>query len=165
MRLFPRPRKQENKATGNDRLAGSIATYILKIQTRFANFMDSRTRGLSTARLKFLLIVFLVGGSSLSIYIVIDVIQKKSTSNTVQIGRLQVPRYYRETGDAYNRSSFLITKREHEAMQAFKRRMDSLASTEEGKLIYDSIMLCRPGLMDSVGRFEQLYQQQIKNKK
>ena len=40
--------------------------------------------------------------------------------------------------------------------------MDSLTRSENGTIIYDSIVKARPGLMDSVLFIENIYQSQLK---
>lgn len=163
--LIPKNREKDEKPTLKDKAAKGIAGFILKMQNGFATFMGKRTEKLSSSTMKFILVIFLLSGSSLSIYFIVTAFIKKEQPKALRIDRLSVPRYYNKNGDEPIQPGFFISKQEHEEMQAFKTYMDSLHRTKKGKLVYDSIMLNRPGLMDSVNKLEQLYQQQLQNKK
>lgn len=162
MRLFAKRKKNEPQP-GKDKLAKDIAGIIFKIQDVFANFMDNHTKKVSPHSLKIALIIFLLTGSSLSIYCVVNTFTKKE--NVVKIDRLSVPQYYDRNGDESIQRDFIITKREYEQMLAFKNYMDSLRQSKSGISIYDSIMLNRPGLIDSINQLEEIYKQQLQKKK
>jgi hypothetical protein len=171
MKLFKRKilrSTQDDKAGGGkDRLAKGIAGFIMKMQNGFAKFMGKRTEKLSSSTMKYMLAAFLLCGCGLSVYFIVTAFKKNGLSKAVKIDRLSVPRYYDKNGDESMQPGFFITKKEHEEMQAFKNYMDSLSfhHNKKGIRIYDSIMLNRPGLMDSVNQLEQMYQQQLQNKK
>lgn len=165
MKLFKRQHKEERIEAGKDRLAKGIAGSIIKMQNGFATFMSKRTEKLSSSTMKYMLVVFLLCGSGLSVYFIISAFKKNGQSKAIKIDRLSVPRYYDKNGDESTQPGFFITKKEHEEMQAFKNYMDSLHHTKTGIRIYDSIILNRPGLMDSIHQLEQFYQQQLQNKK
>lgn len=164
MKLFGK-RKKNNPQPGKDKIAKGIAGMILKIQNGFAKFMSKHVEKVSASSLKFILIMFLLAGSGLSIYCVVEAFTKREKSKAVKIDRLSVPRYYDKNGDESTPSDFFITKKEHEEIQGFQKYMDSLHHSKKGFRIYDSIMLNRPGLLDSVNQLEELYQQQLQNKK
>lgn len=166
MRLFKKRQKKENNGDhGKDKLAIVIVGFIVKMQTAFARFMNTRTRNMSASSLKMSLVIFLLTGSGLSIYFVASAFLEKNKSKVVKIDRIHVPQYYDRTGDESIQPDFFISKQEHEEMQAFQKYMDSLHSSKDGIRIYDSVMLNRPGLLDSLNRLEQMYQQQSQNKK
>ncbi|MBS1735123.1 MAG: hypothetical protein JSS98_00780 [Bacteroidetes bacterium] len=165
MKLFRRKRNEEKKEAGKDKLAKNIAGFIQKTQNGFARFMSKRTEKLSPSTMKFALIVFLLCGSGLSVFFIVTAFKKNGVLKVINIDRLSVPRYYDKNSDNSMQPGFFITKKEHEEMQAFKNYLDSLRHNKKGIRVYDSIMLNRPGLMDSVNKLEQLYQQQLQNKK
>jgi hypothetical protein len=57
-----------------------------------------------------------------------------------------------------------ISKEEFQRIENFKSYLDSLAKTNAGKRIFDSIIANRPGLIDSLSIVENLYQTQTTNK-
>lgn len=157
MKWLIRRRERKDNA-GGDKVAKGIAGFIIKVQTSFAKFMNKMTGRLPASSLKILLAIFLLSGSALSIYFIMAAIINKEQSNVVQIDHLSVPRYYnKEAVDSMS----LIT--EQEEVQTFKQYMNSLQQTKIGKILYDSIMLHYPGLMDSIDQLEKLYQSQVKN--
>jgi hypothetical protein len=173
MRLFKRKTLRQAQSNGhdekptlNDKAAKGIASFLLKMQNGFARFMSKRTKNISAFRMKAGLIVFFLTGSSLSIYfIVVAFVKKDQQTKMIKIDRLSVPKYYNENGEEPVEPDLLVTKQEHEEMQAFHHYMDSLQHSEGGKRVYDSIILIRPGLMDSVNMLEEIYQSQLKSKK
>lgn len=154
---------QDDKSMMKDKVAKGVAKIILKMQSGFAKFMGQHTAKVSSFGLKVWLAVFFLSGSSLSIYFIFAAFSKKEQSKTIKIDRLSVPSYYNKNGDEPVQPDFFISKREYEEMLSFKNYMDSLHRSKGS--IYDSIMLNRPGLMDSVNKLEQIYQQQVQNKK
>lgn len=155
--------KAGNKKTEiKDKVAQGVSKFIIKMQTAFAKFMNKRTENISMNRMKFILIVFFLCGSSLSVYFIITAFSKKGPSNRMTIDRLSVPRYYNKSGDEPVQPDFFISKQEYEEMKAFQSYMDSLHHSKRGIRIYDSIMLNRPGLMDSINKLKELYQQNKK---
>ncbi|MBS1655370.1 MAG: hypothetical protein JSU05_11030 [Bacteroidetes bacterium] len=148
-----------------DKIASKISQLILKMQSRFANVMNKITKDMSASSMKWSLILFIVAGSALSIYCIVSAFLKRDKKQAVTIDRIHVPQYYDKNGDDLLPQDFLISKKEYEELLAFQSYMDSLHQSKSGQRIYDSIMLCRPGLSDSINQLEKLYQQQLQNKK
>lgn len=57
----------------------------------------------------------------------------------------------------------IIGKAEFEKVTRFRRYMDSLDSSPTGKKMHDSIVLNRPGLLDSLTILENYYYSHLKN--
>jgi hypothetical protein len=165
MRISKRIKKEGKAETGKDKVAKGIAGFIIKMQSAFAGFMNKHTKNMSAHSMKWSLIIFIVTGSTLSIYCIASAFLKKDKTKAVAIDRIHVPQYYDKNGDESLPQNFIISKREHEEMQAFQKYMDSLHRSKSGQRIYDSIMLYRPGLADSIKQLEKMYQQQLQNKK
>lgn len=49
---------------------------------------------------------------------------------------------------------------QYRLIRAFSEYMDSLGRSASGKKLYDSLVIRRPGLMDSVERYKNIYEQQ-----
>lgn len=158
MRLFrKRDKKEIQVQPGKDRLAGSIAGWILKVQNGFAKFMNKRTEKISISGMKVMLIIFLLSGSGLSIYVIAKTVLKKGGPKIIKIYRISTPQnVYKNSTPGFDRS-LLISKDEYEEIQSFHSYMDSLHQSKSGKPIYDSILLNRPGMMDSIIMIEELY--------
>ncbi|MGN6354819.1 MAG: hypothetical protein ACTHLB_15610 [Parafilimonas sp.] len=144
---------------GKDKVARCIVICLLKVQTGFARFMNKQAEKISSFSMKVLLVIFFLTGSALSIYFIVAAVIEKEQLKAVKVDRLSIPRYYNKD-EADIQDNFLIT--EQQQVQAFKKYMNSLQQTKVGKTMYDSIMLHRPGLMDSIIKLEQLYQSQHK---
>lgn len=145
---------------GKEKVAGVIMGWILKLQHGFANFMSQRTNRLSSFTMKLGLFLFLLMGSSLSIYLLLEAILQKEKTAAIHIDRIKVP-VYADT-PAEDIPGLVITKEMYEEMKSFQQYMDSLRQSKAGARIFDSILLIRPGLMDSVKKLEQIYLQQNK---
>jgi len=159
MKLFKRRKYSEaSNGSGKDKVAKIIARFIMKMQSAFAKFMSKKTQKISSSSMKILLLIFFFSGSALSIYFITAAIIEKKQLKAVKVDRLRVPKYYNDDGVDSIKHEFFITEQTYQEMQAFKNYMDSLQRMKVGKIIYDSIMLSRPGLMDSINQLEQLYQ-------
>lgn len=151
--------KRLKRRYDKDRVAKGIVIFLLKVQTGFARFMNKQAERISSFSMKILLVIFFLTGSALSIYFIVVAVIEKEQLKAVKVDRLSIPQYYNKD-EAAIQDNFLIT--EQQQVQAFKKYMDSLQQTKVGKMMYDSIMLHRPGLMDSIIKLEQLYQSQYK---
>ncbi|HEU5365454.1 MAG TPA: hypothetical protein VFU62_07975 [Hanamia sp.] len=161
MKLFSH-KKNKKDEPGKDKLATGIAKYIIKVQSAFARYMNALTKNMSVASMKWSLVIFLLIGCSLSICCITMAFLKKDKAPAIKINRIHTPQYFDKNGNASLQQNFLITKKEHQQMLAFLQYIDSLHYSKSGKQVYDSIMQCRPGLVDSVNELEKLYQQQNK---
>jgi hypothetical protein len=158
--FFKRKKNDEKINPAKDRVARKIASFILKLQTRFANFMNSKTRNVSAPRMKILLIAFCLVSGSYSIYLTVHAFSKKNKA-TVTIDRIARPKHI--DNDVENiGSSMQVTESDFKKIQAFKKYMDSLRFSTSGKRTYDSILVFRPGLMDSITFLEKIYLSQKK---
>jgi len=154
-----RKNKEKIDQPVKDKVASKIVSFILKMQTGFANYMNKKTRNIPIPTMKIMVISFCIVFGTYSIYLATDSILKKNEKvKTIRIDRLNVPKYIdRSTGKSSGIEN-QVTKSLYEKLQAFRYYMDSLQSSVSGRHIYDSILLKRPHLMDSVILLEQLYQ-------
>ena len=110
-------------------------------------------------KLNALLIVFCLSCSGYSIYLIVNAIlgsNKKQASFKVE--RVNVPKQFDKTGDEILRPANYVDEETHKQLQEFKYYMDSLKTNKSKR--YDSIMIARPGLMDSVAVLEEIYNSQ-----
>lgn len=73
------------------------------------------------------------------------------------------PGFFHETGEIEPDNRFVLPSGEYERIHRFRLYMDSLSANPSGKKAYDSILLYRPGLMDSVLFIEKHYRPTANN--
>ena len=137
-----------------DKAAVKVYKIIHQMQTGFASFMSKKLNHLSAKKRKnfFILFFILIGG--LSIYQIANGIISKSTiGNAVKIDKINFPVHNSKS----NIERIKVAEKDYQSIASFKRYMDSLNKSLEGKYQYDSILQARPGLVDSVRVLEQLY--------
>ncbi|WP_205514344.1 hypothetical protein [Longitalea arenae] len=156
-----RKKKQEN-GSSDGRLSGRITSginnYVAERQKKLAGYLNYKTEGLSvTAKKLFLLAVCLVFGG-MSLYLVVKPFWHPSKpDSSLKPQAISVPEHANKTGDENLHPRMLVTEEDMKEVWNFKRYMDSLKSSVNGKSLYDSILRARPGLMDTVGMLEELY--------
>jgi hypothetical protein len=158
MRLFKRKVKEQNitKSAASDKVAGKIAGFIVKVQTKFADVMNRNFSGISTRRMKIILFLFCLVSGGLSIYYIVNaVFTHDKKNNSFKIDQVDVPKHYDKTGDELTHPQIFVDEETMKNIESFKQYMDSL-KTESTKQ-YDSVMLERPGLMDSIKMLEEIY--------
>src|SRR5215831_7772988 len=145
----------------SDKLAGSIANGFLKVQAGFASFMNKKTDRLTKSGQKILLAgtCMLFGG--LSLYTLIGSFRSRHDLPILQRPTsVHVPRHFNHSGDENSRGQTIISESEIKKIHLFENYMDSLARTKQGKMIHDSILSVRPGLMDSIKMIESIFESQ-----
>lgn len=159
-----RKRKTKDLDKGNaaqERLASSIVSSCIRLQQRWANFMQCHTERLSRNGKLTLLSLFCLIAGSLSIYFITNsLLSRRASSFTV--APVTNPPNAGKSGDENTKALVIVSNSEYEKIQRFKRYMDSLARSPSGKILYDSIRNNRPGLMDSILLIETIYQSQNK---
>ncbi len=155
-------RKIKDKATpdsSKDSAANKIAITIIRTQQKFADLLAKKAEHLSHAKLKIMLLSIGVCWFGWSICLVIKgFITNGSQQITLQINRMNIPKYTDHTGEEKLQPQWQVTKDDYAKLQKFRKYMDSLA--ENNKRSYDSILLTRPHLMDTVLALENFYKQQ-----
>lgn len=157
MKLFKR-NTDHAKPNVSDKAAGWIANRILKTQNKFANLLGNIS---STWKTKqqwiFLYMVWLVFGG-LSTISVINAFNQKSKNILGKPATIKTPRNI----SAKETHPIRITDNEIRHVHVFKRTLDSLSKTPEGKIKVNKLLNRRPGLMDSLEMVEELYYSQKK---
>jgi hypothetical protein len=151
MKIFKR--KQESRPNkASDKAAGWIASGIFKVQNYWAKKMDHFFNNRSLASRKVLVIactVFIVGYSTVLIAYSFNkagalMIKPISAIQPISIGKASpnlpsgVPAFIKR-------------------IDRFKHYLDSLGKSDDGRKVRDSLLLRRPGLLDSIRRIETIY--------
>lgn len=146
-----------------DKTAKGIAKLLLRVQTKFSDFMNKQTKNISPKGLKIIMVIFCVFGGSFSLYLIAEAIFKNDKEQqSLKIEKVNFPKYYDNNNDAELQSDQYVDHETYNRILAFENYMDSLRQTEKGQKIHDSILLARPGLPDSIAMLKEIYQSQIK---
>lgn len=155
--MFKLFRKRRDKPSVMYGVFQKLGQAVERRQRKAADYLNQKTATLSRRQTITGLMIFclLFGGSSgFTIWHSI-----RSASGGIRIQTMKVPAHTIIPRNDRNDEA-ILTDRELDRIKAFRRYLDSLQQTEEGKAIYDSIARYRPGLLDSLAFIE--YQLQIK---
>lgn len=164
--LFKHKRQQDQPGPNGfvDKLAAGIVMKCLRVQGKWADCLQRKTNSLSLKARKYSLVLFCLLSVGSSLYLIVESVTGTSNKN-LGVAPIRVPVHATQNGEENTRSPLLMTKMEVERIERFRRYMDSLGESPLGRKHRDSLLLIRPGLMDSLRRIETLYQlQTLKNK-
>ena len=161
--LFRKRKKTEAAEPGqiHDRVLRQMVNACLRLQTGWARWMDRRTEHLSRRTLFLLLLAFIVLADGYCIYLIGQSFSGNQ-ANAFSVTPIKKPGRVLQTGDAASEPEMIISKTDYQRIIRFRGYMDSLTRSPAGKAVYDSIILSRPGLPDSIRLIEKIYQSQIK---
>ena len=161
--LFRKRKKTEAAEPGqiHDRVLRQMVNACLRLQTRWARWMDRRTEHLSSRTLLLLLLAFIALAGGYSICLIGQSFSGNQAS-AFSVTPIITPGRVLQTGDAASQKEMIVSKTDYQRIIRFRGYMDSLTRSPAGKAVYDSILLSRPGLQDSIRLIEKIYQSQIK---
>ena len=145
----------------NDRILRQMVNTCLRLQTGWALWMGKRTEHLSRKTLFLLLLTFIVLAGGYSIYLIGQSFSGDQ-ANAISITPIKKPGHVLQAGDAALQPDMIVSKIDYQGIIRFRGYMDSLTRSPAGKAVYDSIVLSRPGLLDSIRVIEEIYQSQTK---
>lgn len=158
-------KKNKTKTAGvdevHDRILKQTVNTCLRMQNVWALWMGRRTERLSRRTLLLLLLTFIVLACGYSIYLIGQSFSGNQTS-TFSVTPIRKPGHVLQAGDATSQPDMIVSKTDYQGIIRFRGYMDSLARSPDGKAAYDSIILNRPGLLDSIRYIEEAYQSQTK---
>jgi hypothetical protein len=162
--LFRNRKKQ--KATKyhdevQDQFLKSILHTCLIWQSRWAFWMQRKAEKLSGKGKLIMLLIFVLFSGSYTIYLIGESFSG-NPKPSFSITSIKRPAHVQENGDESKHTNTVISQSEYERIHQFRQYMDSLTSSPTGKVLHDSIVAHRPGLMDSIQIIENMYQSQIK---
>lgn len=139
-----------------ERVAAAVWTRIRPLLTgikvTWARRMDRMTRGLSSSKLKGLLLLFCLIAMGTSIY---NGLSKRHRIPGM-LGSVKRSRLVRV--DVYDTIASTGEQVIYGRISRFSHYIDDLQTTADGKRRYDSIIMQRPGLLDSLRLFQSLYE-------
>ncbi len=162
LQIFSSKKKEKTAIqVGNqDRIANSIVITCIRLQQRWAAFMQSYAERFSTKWKAIILSVFCLCTGGFSFFLVA---RSLISNNQITFDVIQFkPPHLLKAGDELNKPLAIINREEYKKIEHFKKYMDSLAVSPSGNKLYNNILISRPGLIDSIILLENIYQSQIK---
>ena len=147
--------------SAKDRMAKHFVAWWMRLQQRWATFMQKQTERLSGNGKRIVFSLFCLVAVSLSTYLIATSLMGYS-SVSIKISSIKTPLYSARSVERDTKSLIIITRKEYQRIEHFRHYMDSLAACSSGKPMYDSILKQRSGLMDSLAFIEYIYQSQTK---
>lgn len=148
-----RNKKAEDRVTRKQNKSSKWLLLWKRAQSAWADWMQKKTTNMSQRTLVVLLFLFI----SCSIVLNCFILTGHFIQSDLEYGTVSQPvnLYHLE-----DNSKSLSVEQELAQMRDFRRYMDSLNLSPQGKLIYDSIVSAHPGLLDSVKQIENLLSNQ-----
>jgi hypothetical protein len=161
--LFGNKKKQKAPILNDsqDRIAKSIVITCIRLQQKWAVFMQRHTESLSDKWKAIMLSFFCLSTCGFSLFL----ITRSLLSNNIvsfQVTDVISPRGQKKAEGEPNNPVEIITNEEYQKIKKFRQFIDSLSGSPSGIKRYDSILFKRPGLIDSAILLESIYQSQIK---
>ncbi len=150
---------KENPA--QEKIANCIVSVCILFQKKWADLMQHYTERLPRNGKLIMFSLFCIIGGSLSLYLIASSMMHGSASSFT-VTQFKATPFAGKSGDENIKADIIVTKIEYKKIQHFRLYMDSLARSPSGKKVYDSILINRPGLMDSVLFIENIFQSQNK---
>lgn len=124
-----------------------------------AAWLQQKTNGLSSKKVKIFLLIFCLIFFSVSILVMYQSF-KTDNRNLYFISPIRTIPLLKE-----QRLRPVINEQEFKRIHGFKIYLDSLQTTAKGKLKFDSLLSARPHLTDTINYLENIYYEQQTNRK
>jgi hypothetical protein len=134
----------------------------LRLQYKCANWLESKTAHFSRLNWIVVLFTFILFTGGCSIYLIVNSFSNNKSRN-ITVTPITKPTNLVPTKEKPLELNTIISETEFEKITSFRRYMDSLGRSPTGKKTHDSIVLNRPGLLDSLTIIENYYYSHLKN--
>ncbi len=161
--LFGNKKKQKApiRNDSQDRVANSIVITCIRLQQKWAAFMQRHTESLSDKWKAIMLSFFCLSTCGFSLFL----ITRSLLSNNIvsfHVTHVISPIGLKKEEGEPIKPMEIITNEEYQKIKKFRQFIDSLSGNPLGIKLFDSILFKRPGLIDSAILLENIYQSQIK---
>ena len=150
-------KKYSNTRDAGNPKAEAAAWYIfsrcMAFQLGWSDFMERQARRLPRQAGITVFLLSVCGSLGLSTYLIVSSLHSTPSPKDTFNHMSPQPVHTNKRRQAVA----VVTSRDLERVTHFTRYMDSLARSPSGKTAFDSIMLSRPGLLDSARNTIQLY--------
>jgi len=152
--LFKKRKKVETPPNlAQDRIARWIVGTCLRMQTRWAAWMQHRINPLSAKTKLALLVLFIILTGVGNLYSILAGFLTRSAP-VAALHSFQKSAY---ASQLEGRMAPLIRKNEDQRTDALRAEMNSLAHNASGKGRFDSLLITRPSFVDSLFRMKTVY--------
>ncbi|MCI9843651.1 hypothetical protein [Flavobacterium pectinovorum] len=134
----------------------------LRLQYKCAQWLERKTAHFSRLNWIVVLFTFIVFTGGCSIYLIVNSFSNNKSRN-ITIAPITKPTNHIPLKEKPPQLNAIISKIEFEKITSFRKYMDSLGRSPTGKKTHDSIVLNRPGLLDSLTIIENYYYSHLKN--
>lgn len=135
-----------------DKMAGKFVAAVLRLQRRWASFMNSNVNGWTLRWKKVGLGVFVGLSVLVCVSIVIETFTGTHSEPSFKVKPIRQGKYFSASGEIPVKA--LVPDHAYERILAFHHFMDSISVAN--RRMFDSINHCRPGLLDSAIALEKL---------
>ena len=158
MKIFSkRPANDTSSDDRRDRLAVRIVTRMLVWQTKITSKLNKKFSKFSVQRLKLFLVAFCMVSGGFSLYFIMSGILKNEKSISVfNIEQARMP--IQIDSNTQHIQPVIVDEATWQKIKSFKFYLDSLKTNHVKE--FDSLMLLRPGLVDSITMIEEMYYSQ-----
>jgi hypothetical protein len=155
-------KRKNNAVTGTrDSLWQKFEQANLRLQHKCAQWLERKTAHFSRLNWIVVLFTFIVFTGGCSIYIIVNSFSNNKSRN-ITIASITKPTNDIPLKEKPLELNAIISKAEFEKITSFRKYMDSLGRSPTGKKTHDSIVLNRPGLLDSLTIIENYYYSHLK---
>lgn len=155
-------KKSDALATAKNNLWKKFDQANLRFQYKCANWLERKTAHFTRLNWIVILLCFTVFTTGCSIYLIVNSFSPKKNRN-ITVTPITKPTNLVPTKEKPLKLNTIISKTEFEKITSFRKYMDSLGRSPTGKKTHDSIVLNRPGLLDSLTIIENYYYAHLKN--
>jgi len=155
--------RQHSQNLKTNKVAAMWAIRCIHAQFKVASLLQAKSEKLSLNTKRLIVVAFSVISFSSCVYLVV----KSSLGNQnidLSIAAIEVPEHILQNEDKPLGPSKRVSKSEFEKVKKFRAYLDSLATSNSGRRIYDSIVKYPPGLIDSLVFIENFYKSHSSNK-
>ena len=126
-----------------------------KMKQKLACYLQQRSEFLSLKSKKLILLFFFIVCSTGSIFIIVNALV--SRGNIMRVKQISKPSPTKDNTDIATKSDSVITTRDYKRIELFKSYLMQLKDDSTNRKKFDSIILQRPRLLDSITLFEKMY--------
>lgn len=150
---FVNPNKKSGRRAVKQSAVEHIQDRYVQWKKQWAAWIGNKYNRLPLKCKIIILVCFVVLTGGYSIFLVVSAFtDKQSLSHSVT--HISIPRHIK-TKVAGPTGNYAIHSKEYQKIHRFQMYMDSLYKDPSGRLLYNSIIRSRPGLMDSVYMVEK----------
>jgi hypothetical protein len=143
-------KRDENNEVQDDSMKDLVSEKLRNTKLSIADFLNKRVNRLSASHKRISLLVFGFLMGVICLAQIIQSVEEDGKETTLSIDQITIPK------DIHQNDA---RKQKLQELLRIKQLLDSLKETT----IYDSLMMARPGLVDSVDLLIQHYQSNLLN--